>query len=82
MMGTDYYESEEMSKGTAPRLGVGEGSIIQRAILDKNVCIGKGVRLVNESKLQEYDDPEGRLYVRDGIIVIPKKAVIPHGFVF
>ena len=82
MMGTDYYESEEMSKGTAPRLGVGEGSIIQRAILDKNVCIGKGVRLVNESNLQEYDDPEGRLYVRDGIIVIPKKAVIPHGFVF
>jgi glucose-1-phosphate adenylyltransferase len=82
MMGADYYESDEMARGTAPRLGVGESSVIRRTILDKNVCIGNGVRLVNEKKLREYDDPEGRLYVRDGIIVIPKKAVIPHGFVF
>jgi glucose-1-phosphate adenylyltransferase len=82
MMGADYYESEEMAKGTEPRLGVGEGSVIRRSILDKNVCIGNGVRLLNERNLREYDDPEGRLHVRDGIIVIPKKAVIPHGFVF
>ncbi len=82
MMGADYYETAAMAAGDAPRLGVGEGSVIRRAIIDKNACIGRGVRLVNQGNQTEFVDQEGRFVVRDGVIVVPKNAVIPHGFVF
>jgi glucose-1-phosphate adenylyltransferase len=82
MMGADFYETSEMAHGDHPRLGIGQGSVLRRAIIDKNACIGREVRLVNQEKLTEYQDPEGRFVVRDGIIVVPKNAVIPHGFSF
>jgi glucose-1-phosphate adenylyltransferase len=62
-----------------PDLGVGDGAVIERAILDKDCRIGAGVRLVNARNVQ---DGEGDNYViRDGIVVIPKGAVIPPGTV-
>jgi glucose-1-phosphate adenylyltransferase len=82
MMGADYYESAEESCSHATRLGIGEGTTIRRAIIDKNARIGNGVRLVNQAGHDQYEDPDGRFFVRDGIIVVPKSAVIPHGFVF
>jgi glucose-1-phosphate adenylyltransferase len=82
MMGADSYESEETAKGDSPRIGIGEGTTIKRAIIDKNAAIGNGVRLINQARHEEYEDPEGRLFVRDGIIVVPKGCVIPHDFVF
>ncbi|MFH0911109.1 MAG: glucose-1-phosphate adenylyltransferase [Planctomycetota bacterium] len=82
MLGADFYESAEMAQSSAPRLGIGEGAVIRRAIIDKNACIGKNVRLVNVDRLTEYRDPEERFVVRDGIIVVVKNAVIPHNFIF
>ncbi len=85
VMGAEYYQSiEEMREDVAagvPRIGIGEGSIIRNAIIDKDARIGAGVRLVNEAKVQEYDAPDGSVYIRDGIIIVPKGATIPDGTV-
>src|SRR6185503_4922533 len=53
MMGADYYQTFEdmrgdLSKGL-PRVGIGEGTTIKRAIIDKNARIGKNARLLNEA---------------------------------
>lgn len=62
-----------------PDMGVGDGSVITRAIIDKDCRIGRGVRIVNEKELREAD---GEQYViRDGIVVVPKGAVLPDGTV-
>src|SRR5262245_3288405 len=85
MMGAAYYQTLEdmrsdMSRG-APRVGIAEGSIIRGAIIDKNARIGSGVRLLNEAGVQEADDPDGTYFIRDGIIIVPKNAVIRDGTV-
>ena len=61
----------------APPLGIGEGSLIQDAIIDLNARIGRNVRIVNRDNLKEAD--AGDWVVRDGIVVVPKNAVIPDG---
>jgi glucose-1-phosphate adenylyltransferase len=62
-----------------PRVGVGENTIIRRAIVDKNVRIGRDVRLLNEAGIEESDGPNGMYYIRDRIILVPKNALIPDG---
>jgi len=83
IMGADYYQTfEEMrgdlSKGV-PRVGVGEGTTIRRAIIDKNARIGKNARLLNEAAVAEADGPGGAYFIRDSIIIVPKNAVIADG---
>jgi glucose-1-phosphate adenylyltransferase len=60
-------------------LGIGQDSVLDRVIVDKNARIGRGVRLVNERGVQEADGPN--YFIRNGIIVVPKGAVIPDGTV-
>ena len=83
MMGADYYQTlEEMRDDVAaglPRMGIGEGSLIRRAIIDKNARIGSQVRLLNEAGTLNSDGDHGSYYIRDGIIIIPKNAVIRDG---
>jgi glucose-1-phosphate adenylyltransferase len=85
MMGADYYETlEDMAADRAtgrPWIGVGEGTIIRRAIIDKNARIGAGVRLLNEAGVEEADGPDGSYYIRDRIIIVPKNGLIPDGTV-
>lgn len=85
MMGADYYQTfEEMRSDLVkglPRVGIGEGSIIHRAIIDKNARIGSGVRLVNEAGITEKDGEGETYFIRDGIIIVPKNAVINDGTV-
>ena len=58
---------------------VGDGTVIERAILDKDCRIGRDVRILNDKGVQ---DAEGDNYViRDGIVVIPKGGVVPDGTV-
>jgi glucose-1-phosphate adenylyltransferase len=64
-----------------PWIGVGEGSLIRRAIIDKNARIGSGVRLLNEVGVEEADGPDGSYYIRDRIIIVPKNGLIPDGTV-
>jgi len=82
MLGTDFYEGEqplpgETTEGDAPPLGVGRGSVIERAIIDKNVRIGENVVIRARPDAQ---DAKGDLcWRRDGITVIPKGTIIPSG---
>jgi len=80
MMGADYYQTfEEMRVDfgkSIPRVGVGEGTVIRHAIIDKNARIGSNARLVNEAGLIEVDGEGGAYFIRDGIIIVPKNAVI------
>jgi glucose-1-phosphate adenylyltransferase len=83
MMGADYYQTiEEMRlegvQGT-PRVGIGENTIIKRAIIDKNARIGANVRLLNEAGVSFADGPGASYYIRDGIIIVPKNATIKDG---
>jgi len=61
----------------APAVGVGEGSLIQNAIIDLNARIGKHVRIQNKAGVVEGEGPGW--VVRDGIVVVPKNAVLPDG---
>jgi glucose-1-phosphate adenylyltransferase len=85
VMGADYYQTiDEMLKDLAagiPRVGIGDQSIIRRAIIDKNARIGAGVRLVNEAGVLEANAEDGSYYIREGIIIVPKNALIPNGTV-
>ena len=64
-----------------PRVGVGEGTIIKKAIIDKNARIGSNARLINEEGIQNADDEDGCFFIRDGIIIVPKNALIKDGTV-
>jgi len=85
IMGSDYYQSiEDMRseiKAGIPRIGIGEDTVIRRAIIDKNTRIGSGVRLVNESGIETMDGEGGNYFIRDRIIIVPKNAMIPDGTV-
>jgi glucose-1-phosphate adenylyltransferase len=74
MLGADYYEGSEA--GRIP-LGVGRGSVIQGAIIDKNARIGTDVRIVNNRGLRDFDGED--YFVRDGIVIVPKNAEIEDG---
>jgi glucose-1-phosphate adenylyltransferase len=85
MMGADYYQTiEEMHADLTtglPRVGVGEGTIIKKAIIDKNARIGSQVRLLNDGGIQNADGDGGSFYIRDGIIIVPKNSVVKDGTV-
>ena len=80
IMGNDYYETlGEVVKATKkkPAMGVGENCYIENAILDKNCMIGNNVTIRGH---EELEDKETDTYcIREGIVVIKKRAVIPSG---
>lgn len=84
-MGSDSYESNAQreavrAKGGIP-LGVGDGSTVKGAILDKNVRIGSNVRIVNKDRIEEADRPELGFYIRSSLVVVIKNATIPNNMV-
>lgn len=85
IMGADYYQTfDDMRRDLRnglPRVGIGEGSVVRHAIIDKNARIGSNTRIMNEAGVAEFDSPNGSYFIRDGIIIIPKNAVIPDGTV-
>lgn len=85
VMGSDVYQTiEEMSeehKAGIPYIGVGQNSVIKGAIIDKNARIGTDVKLINSRGVQHEDGPDNTYYIREGIVIIPKNAVIPNGSV-
>jgi len=83
VMGNDIYETETEraachARGIPP-LGIGERTVIRKAILDKNCRIGSDVRIVNEAGVEQADG-DG-YYIRDGIVIIPKSGIIRDGTV-
>jgi glucose-1-phosphate adenylyltransferase len=78
IMGSDFYDVENDSREYAGvPLGIGRDCQIENAIIDKNAHIGNGVVISPEGKPKNFDGEN--FYVRDGIVIIPKSAVIPAG---
>lgn len=81
VMGADVYESEGQKEGNrergVPDIGIGAKSVIHRAIVDKNARIGEGVIISNDARVDEADGDGW--HIREGIVIVPKDAVIPDG---
>jgi glucose-1-phosphate adenylyltransferase len=79
LMGADFYETEDSKKQSEidgiPLIGVGENTRVESAIIDKNARIGANCVISPEGKPDHYDGDN--YYVREGIAVVPKGAVIP-----
>ena len=83
LLGSDFYESLESivdhETSGQPRIGIGSNCHIENTIVDKNARIGNNVVISPAGKPEKVDHPN--YYIRDGIVVIPKNGVIPHGMV-
>ena len=83
VMGADSEESPaDRARNAAqgiPDMGIGANSTIIGAIIDKNARIGERVCITNKDRGVEAD--ETNYHIRDGIVVVPKDAVIPSGTV-
>jgi glucose-1-phosphate adenylyltransferase len=77
IMGADPYPPA--GPAGSPPLGIGEGSLIQDAIVDKNARIGRNVRITNKDGVAEADGSGWA--IREGLVVVTKNAVIPDGAV-
>jgi glucose-1-phosphate adenylyltransferase len=84
MMGADFFETPELKSENEtlgrPDVGIGRGSSIEGAIIDKNARIGEGVTIRAQDPDSEMVETENYV-IRDGIVVIPKNSVIPDGTV-
>jgi len=82
-LGCDYYESlesiNEHERAGKPRIGIGAGCRIDNAIIDKNARVGNNVIISPAGKPEHLDHP--LYYIRDGVVIIPKNGIIPHGTV-
>ncbi|PWU13583.1 MAG: glucose-1-phosphate adenylyltransferase [Verrucomicrobia bacterium] len=80
MMGSDYYETEQSvaqrAQSAEPRIGVGEKTRIENAVIDKNARVGDHCVISPKGKPKDADHP--LYYIRDGIVIIPKNGMVPH----
>jgi glucose-1-phosphate adenylyltransferase len=76
VMGADYFE--QAGNAGQPPIGIGRNCVIDRAIIDKNARIADGAVITPEGKPSNFDAEN--YFIRDGIVVVPKNAVIPAGF--
>ena len=83
LLGSDYYESAqsiaEHERAGKPRIGIGANCRIENTIVDKNARIGDNVIISPAGKPEKLDHPN--YYIRDGIVIVPKSGIIPHGTV-
>ena len=83
IMGSDFYEpyaerQSDCSDGPVS-LGIGANTTVRRAIIDKNARIGCDVKIINKDNVEEADREEQGFYIRSGIVVVLKNAVIADG---
>jgi glucose-1-phosphate adenylyltransferase len=76
MMGADFFFGDKDSKES---VGVGDHSKIKNAIIDKNAKIGSNVILSPDGMEDGWSDEALGVYVRDGILVVVKNAIVPSG---
>jgi glucose-1-phosphate adenylyltransferase len=85
LMGYDFYQSAsdreaDLANGKVPH-GIGEGTVIRRAIIDKNVRIGKNVQIINKDHVQDANREDKGYCICNGIVVVIKGATIPDNTV-
>jgi glucose-1-phosphate adenylyltransferase len=76
LLGADFYQDEDAHLDEAD-LGIGRNVVLDRVIVDKNARIADGVRLVAGPDAADADGDGW--YIRDGIIVVPKGAIVRTG---
>lgn len=79
LMGNDFYHPPTQAPHLPEQFCIDENCIINHAIIDKQVWIGKDVKLINKKKLKHYDG-DG-VFIRDGIIIVTKNTHLPDGFI-
>ncbi|MBD3616085.1 MAG: glucose-1-phosphate adenylyltransferase [Gracilimonas sp.] len=82
IMGNDIFQDRsviENAGSESPAMGIGQRCYISNCIIDRNVAIGNDVRIVGGKHLEDGDHKYH--YVRDGIIIVKKKTVIPDGII-
>jgi glucose-1-phosphate adenylyltransferase len=81
LMGSDFYEpfTERQTHGEHGdvSLGIGAGTTVRRAIVDKNARIGCNVQIINKDRVEEAQRESEGFYIRNGIVVVLKNSVIP-----
>ncbi len=80
IMGADFYEpfaerQSGLQNGRVP-VGIGAGTTIRQAIVDKNARIGRNVQIVNKDRVEEAEREAEGFYIRSGIVVVLKNATI------
>ncbi len=84
ILGADFYEDEARRVANRergrPDVGIGSGSTIEGAIIDKNARIGRNVVIRPHPEVIEMVE-EGNYVIRDGLVIVPKNGVIPDGTV-
>ncbi len=81
-MGAGYYETDqqkaENAKKKIPNIGIGKATIIRKAIIDQNARIGDGCR-IGIDDIERTEGDYSNYSIHDGVIIIHKNAIIPHG---
>lgn len=85
IIGADYYESDDkraaiLASGGVP-VGIGENTVIENAIIDKNARVGKNCVITNKDKIEDLQDEERGIFIRSGIVTILRNCTIPDGTV-
>jgi glucose-1-phosphate adenylyltransferase len=85
LMGADFYqpfaERNPAQHDIEIPLGIGSDTVIRRAIVDKNACIGRNVHIINKDRVEEADREKEGFFIRSGIVVVMKNATIPDNTV-
>jgi glucose-1-phosphate adenylyltransferase len=84
IMGADFYQpfaerQSECDQTSNVCLGISANTTIRRAIIDKNARIGCNVQIINKDRVEEAEREDEGFYIRNGIVVVLKNAVIPDG---
>jgi glucose-1-phosphate adenylyltransferase len=84
IMGIDSYQTpkqiESDQRAKRPQIGIGAGTRIENAIIDKNPRIGRDVAILNEAGISDSEE-HPHYVIRDKIVVIPKFTILQDGTV-
>lgn len=85
VMGADYFESQARLKKIASHgglpIGIGDNTVLQSVIVDKNARIGAECKIVNAKNIDEANREEEGFYIRSGIVCVIQNSTIPTGFI-
>jgi glucose-1-phosphate adenylyltransferase len=83
LLGVDEYETaaeaEQARRAGYPPLAIGEGTVIEGAIVDKNCRIGKHVRVANDAGIETSEETPQAM-IRDGVVCVQKGAILSDGW--
>jgi glucose-1-phosphate adenylyltransferase len=79
IMGNEFFKTHQTNKRLPGQFHIGNNCTIKKAIIDRHVCIGNNVQLINKKKLSHYDG--NNIYIRDSIIIVPQGTSIPNNFI-